>query len=314
MQQTPSATETADPGRTVRDAAMIPPASPDEAANLARVELDRLLALLESLHGDDWERPTHCTRWNVRQVVSHLAGAVATHADRDLLLARSAAWTPEKADQPGSSMALYISDLAGMSPEQRRAYHEAGFNPLDTLTQFEVDQRARATPADLIAELRAEGPEAITNRQFQPESIRSLQLPIGSGVKVPVHVFVDVILPRDMWMHRMEIALATGRGIVRTADHEGRLTALVMRDLARRLTPVLESRTIVYRLTGPDGGDFRFGPDLPPAATLTMGTVDFHLLASGRLSPAEARSQLLVHVDGDVDLADGILAQTVVAY
>jgi uncharacterized protein (TIGR03083 family) len=310
MQQTPLATNDDDTLSAAQDATAIRPADPDEALGFARVELDRVLALLERLDPDDWERPTYCTRWNVRQVVSHLAGAVATHADLACLVERSTAWLEGKADRPGSSMALYLSDLAGMTDEQRRAYREAGFNPLDTLTQFEVDERAQATPAELIAELRDSGPEAIANRRYQPEVIRNLLLPISSGISVPVHVFVDVILPRDMWMHRMELALAADREIVRTADHEGRLTALVMRDLARRLTPLLESEAIVYRLTGPDGGTFHFGPDQPPAAVLTMDSVDFHLMASGRLAPGDAR----VRIDGDADLAGRVLDHSVVPY
>lgn len=314
MQQTHPAIDQSDAQNRAPEAAAIPPAGPDEAAGFARVELDRFLTLLDSLEPSDWERPTYCTRWNVRQIVSHLAGATSVFADRDRVLERSAPWLEGKAAEPGQSMASYLADLSGMPLERRRSYRDAGFNPLDTLTQWQVDERAGASPTELIAELRASGPKAIANRPQLPDTLRSLQLPIGTGVRVPLMVFVDVILPRDMWMHRMEIALATGHEIVRTADHEGRLTALVMRDLARRLTPVLQDTSAVYRLTGPDGGAFRYGPDAAPQAQITVDTVDFHLIASGRLTPDEARSRGVVRVDGDEAVAGQVLAQTSVPY
>jgi len=308
--QTHPVTEEAD----IHEAAAIRPADADEAERLARVEFDRLLTLLESLDANDWERPTYCSRWTVRQIVSHLAGATAIFDDRDRAVARSESWLQGKADEPGQTMAAYLADLAGVSAERRRTYREAGFNPLDTLTQFQVDERAQAAPAELIAELRTSGLTAIANRRQLPETLRSLQLPIGSGVRVPLHFFVDVILPRDMWMHRMEIALATDREIVRTPQHEGRLTALVMRDLARRLAPVLGDESVTYHLTGPDGGAFQFGPYGEPGTTLTMDTVDFHLLASGRLTPDDALARSVVTVNGDEALASRILAQTSVSY
>lgn len=164
----------------------------------------------------------------------------------------------------------------------------------------------------LIAELRSDGPAAVANRRQLPEALRSLQLPVGTGVRVPLQFFVDVILPRDMWMHRMEIALATGHPIVRTAEHEGRLTTLVMRDLARRLSPHLAGRSVVYRLVGPDGGAFRYGDAAETGAVIAMDTVDFHLLASGRRTATD--SMQVARVDGDGELAALALHQTVVAY
>lgn len=314
MQRTHPGIDSRENADHAREAEAIPPAGPHEAMVRSTTELERLLSLLESLSPEDWEKPTYCTRWNVRQVVAHLAGATAMFAEPDLLLERSAPWLRGRADEPEQSMAAFLADLAGMPTARRRVYGEAGFNPLDTLTQFQVDERTGATPAELIAELRVTGRAAIANRRDMPEAVRSLQLPIGTGVRVPVHVFVDVILPRDMWMHRMEIALATGRDIVRTAEHEGRLTALVMRDLARRLIPGLGDASIIYHLAGPDGGTFQYGSVSMPGTTLTMDTVDFHLLASGRLSPGEARARARVTIEGEAELAGRVLGLTTVPY
>ena len=46
----------------------------------SRKELERFLTLVESLSGDDWQQPTDCTLWNVRDVLAHQAGAYASGA------------------------------------------------------------------------------------------------------------------------------------------------------------------------------------------------------------------------------------------
>jgi hypothetical protein len=45
---------------------------------------------------------------------------------------------------------------------------------------------------------------------------------------------LDTILTRDPWMHRVDIARATGRDMVLTADHDGRIVADVVAEWARR--------------------------------------------------------------------------------
>lgn len=292
-----------------QDAQAIPPVTPDEAASIASVELERFLALLESLTPDDWEARTDCTLWTVRHVVSHVAGALTAYADAELLAERTAPWLARETTAPGITMPVFIADVTGIPQTRRDAYRDLGFNPLDALNQYQVDERAQATPQDLMAELRTSGPPGMANRRSMPDAIRNLQLPVA-GVMAPVCYLTDVIYPRDMWMHRMEIALATDRPITRTADHEGRLTALVMRDLARRLAQMLGDRTIVYQLTGPDGGVFGLGTGQEPDVVLSIDTVDFHLLASDRRTPDQTR----VDVSGDGELAGEVLGQTTAAY
>jgi Mycothiol maleylpyruvate isomerase N-terminal domain len=62
------------------DAARIPSLTHPEAAEMATVELERFLTLVESLAPADWERSTACPLWNVRQVVAHVTGAAAAYA------------------------------------------------------------------------------------------------------------------------------------------------------------------------------------------------------------------------------------------
>lgn len=50
------------------------PPEPIIIADLFRPTLDSLLELLSALSPDDWNRPTACARWSVRDIASHLLG------------------------------------------------------------------------------------------------------------------------------------------------------------------------------------------------------------------------------------------------
>ena len=62
----------------VFEAARIPYTTADEALTLLRTELDRLLALVETLDPADWARPTACTLLTVRDMLAHQAGGYAS--------------------------------------------------------------------------------------------------------------------------------------------------------------------------------------------------------------------------------------------
>jgi len=55
-------------------AANLPPVDPAEAAGVGHAEGRTALALLRQLGEKDWRRPTECTEWDVRALVSHLVG------------------------------------------------------------------------------------------------------------------------------------------------------------------------------------------------------------------------------------------------
>src|SRR4029079_1950790 len=46
----------------------------DEAMALAATEYTRFSALVDSLAGADWDAPTDCTEWTVRDMVLHVLG------------------------------------------------------------------------------------------------------------------------------------------------------------------------------------------------------------------------------------------------
>src|SRR5713101_3472179 len=141
MQQAHSIDHHDSEGRSsISDAASIPSLTHTEAAEMATVELERFLACVEALAPADWEQPTACPLWNVRQVVAHVTGAAASYAR----------WSEFKRQA---------------SPFVQRPYRQAGFSLLDALNQIQVGDRSAATPAALIAELREVGPHAIVTRK-----------------------------------------------------------------------------------------------------------------------------------------------------
>jgi len=85
---------------------------------------------------------------------------------------------------------------------------------------------------------------------------------------------VDVILTRDPWMHRADIARATGTAHVLTAEHDGVLVADVAAEWAAR-----HGQPYTLRLTGPAGGTWASGEGGPVIET---DAVEFCRALSGR--------------------------------
>jgi hypothetical protein len=89
---------------------------------------------------------------------------------------------------------------------------------------------------------------------------------------------VDVCYTRDLWMHRMDIARATAREPVLTADHDGVLVADIAREWASR-----HGQPCSLTLTGPAGGSWQWGAGAP---ALELDAVEFCRILSGR-APGE---------------------------
>ncbi|MCO5246343.1 MAG: maleylpyruvate isomerase family mycothiol-dependent enzyme [Anaerolineae bacterium] len=267
------------------DAAQIPALAHDEAGVMAREELNRFLELVETLSGDDWQQPTDCTAWNVGDILAHQAGAYAGYAS----------WSEFK--------------------RQVTAKAAPGQMMVDGMNERQLADRAGRTPDQLISELRAVGPKGIRTRQRLPWPLRKLPIPWGPPLgTTPVDYLTDLIYTRDTWMHRADICRAAGRPFIQTAEHDGRVVALVVRDLARKLADRLRGRTVVFDLTGAAGGRYRIGQMAEPTAILRMDVVEFNRLASGRIAAEAARAQGLVTVSGDRTFADQVLAATSVPY
>ncbi len=213
--------------------ARLPQLDRDVAMRLAATEYNRVVALLRSLDVDDWTRPSGCPAWDVRELAAHLLG-----------------------------MAEMAASLREQMRQMRKAKRAGGVF-IDALTGLQVEERKALTPAQLLSGLADEGPRAVKGRRRTPGFVRRRpmpdQQPVGGSPSSPtewwtVGYLVDVILTRDPWMHRTDIADATGRPLVLTADHDGVLVADVVADWASR-----HDEPYRLTLTGPAGGSFERG-------------------------------------------------------
>ena len=182
----------------------VPPITRAEARRLAGTENQRVVDLLRSLDDADWAQPTDCTAWDVRALAGHLLGGMEAF----------------------SSPKEFVHVL-------RAASKAAGDGPMvDGMTSVQVQERAGLDRAELLRRLAVAAPKQAAARSRVPGPLRLLPMKeeVG-GVKETWRVgyLLDVILTRDAWMHRVDVSRATGRELVLTADHDGRIVGAVTR-------------------------------------------------------------------------------------
>lgn len=267
-----------------QNALAIPACSHTEAGRLSQTEYERVLALLSRLSGDDWEQPTYCTEWNVREMVAHLAGA-ATGSTSFAEFRRQNVTNP------------YAKEFA---------------NPVDGTNKLQLEERADKEPAALVAEFRTSGQIAVHKRQQLPWLVRKIHIPMGSLGFASFEYLMDVIYPRDQWMHRYDICAATNRKMEITAAHDGRMVELVLLDIARKLKKQAAAPTVALQLTGAHQAEYCFGKGAAPDCTLAMDFFDFNLRASGRIDSDAALQQATV--SGDREAAAWFLQNCEVPY
>jgi len=223
------------------------------AMRLAAEEYARFGAALRQLSPEDWQKPTCNTGWDVRAMAGHVLGM--THMSASLL----------------------------EQTRQMRQAHRRGGVFIDALTALQVERNAALSPTDLLDRLARLAPKAVRGRRRMPTLMRRRPMPEKQFINPPepetwsYAYLVDVILTRDPWMHRSDLAEATGRPMQLTADHDGVLVADVVTEWAGR-----HGQPCSVRLTGPAGGTWTFGDGGPE---VEMDAVDFCRVLSGRGIP-----------------------------
>lgn len=257
-----------------------------DAPALAQAEFQRVLSVLHSLGGDDWQQPTYCTDWNVQEMTAHLAGAVAGFAS----------W--------GEFVRQYV----------RNPYVRTESVQVDGVNRRQVEDRTGQPPQQLIAEFEETGPKAIRVRHKLPYPIRKLPILRGEPVRdTSVQYLADVIYTRDWWMHRYDICAATGKEMAVDSTHDGRVVELILLDVAHVMPQRgLGERSLVLDLAGAAGRTVRFGPDPEPDILVRMDTFDFGLVSSDRITAQEALSR--TQIEGDRSIGEWFVENCSVLY
>lgn len=220
-----------------------------ESKAMAAAETARMVDMLRSLDETDWARQTDCPAWDVRAIAAHVVGMTETF----------------------SSIRRFAADM-------RAGAKAAGHGPfIDGLTAVQVRDRADLRREELVERLADAGPRQAAwraSRRLMRRIPLKQDLPDGSTETWKAGYLFDVILTRDTWMHRVDISRATGRELVLTADHDGRLIADVVAEWARR-----HGRPFTLHLEGPGGGTYASGSG---GEELTIDAVEFCRTLSGR--------------------------------
>jgi uncharacterized protein (TIGR03083 family) len=221
------------------------------AMRLAATEYGRALAALRALEPSDWKRPTNCELWDVREMACHVLGMAAMIASPLELRRQSKAASKRSAN---------------------------GGAWIDALTALQVSERDSLTPEQIVSELEKTGPKAAKGRRRIPGLARRLKTlpPKQTDGLEPwkLGYLTEVILTRDPWMHRMDIAAATEREPELTASHDGVIVADAATEWATR-----HGQPCTLTLTGPAGGQWTFGTGGPE---LEFDAIEFCRLIAGR--------------------------------
>jgi uncharacterized protein (TIGR03083 family) len=216
---------------TAVDVSTIPRIMHAEAMRIADVENLRVAAMLRNLEAVDWAKPTDCPRWDVRALAAHMVGAAAGQASPREFLRQVRAGRP------------VVVEIGAQ-------YWWDGMN------EIQVRERSDRTIEQLVAEWVYIAPRALKVRRKLPRPIAKLpllKLPSPIGRQCVGYLF-DVGFTRDAWMHRIDLAEATGKPFNADAGHDGRIVADLVAEWA-----TTHGLPFVLELTGPAGGLYTQG-------------------------------------------------------
>ncbi len=201
-----------------------------EARLLAEEEFQRFAALAGSLTDEEWSTPTACTGWDVRTMALHVLGS---------------------GDGQASVREFLHQMRRGMPLNKEIDSHHW----VDGLNELQIRERAHLSNEALVAALATVGPKAVKGRWGTPPPMRYLPVPFGPPIGwAPLKYLLDVGFTRDVWAHRLDICVATGRSMEPTPEHDGRLVGDIVTEWAN-----LHGEPFDLVATGPAGGTFGQG-------------------------------------------------------
>ena len=210
---------------------------------IAGVENAKFADLLRRFDASDWVKPTDCTRWDVRALAAHVVGSAAGQASPREFVRQVRKGRPLVAE---AGVVLVGRDervpgAGAVRTDRRGAHRRMGWELCRAL-------RARTRLPRVIARL----------------PLLNLPEPVG---RQPVSYLFDVGFTRDVWMHRIDLARATGKRFDADPEHDGRLVADIVAEWAGT-----HGEPFALDLGGPAGGRFGAGSG---GEHVTLDAVEF---------------------------------------
>jgi uncharacterized protein (TIGR03083 family) len=272
------------------------PLAPVETLHLFPGERDALLALLKDLSPEEWDAPTICPGWSVKDIAGHLLGD-----DLGML-----SWGRDSYDSPDFASGLDISTLSGL------------IVAIDRQNAVWVEAMRRLSPRVVTELLAWTGPP--TEAYFASLDPDAIGGPIDWAGPEPAPLWLHIAREyTERWVHQQHIRDAVGRPGLTERRWLGPVLEAFVRGLARVVASEVrpDGTTLRLVITGDAGGDWvaqrQHGawvlgtdPDVAADATVTLDEqIAWSLFTKGLLVD-EARNA--ARIEGDAALAERVFA------
>lgn len=208
--------------------------------------------LLASIEGDEWHRRTVCDAWDIADIAGHLIGQA-----EDVL-------------RPLSFPRRFRKG--------KRVY--PGIPRFDAHMMVQADEHRGTPPAELRASFDTLWARATRKISSNPELLRRMTMQVDDVPRMSLGYVRDILLARDLWMHRDDVGQALGRSFD-AGPYAGELIAQVIYDLEAAGPFWGERPAVVLELTGQGGGTYRLGRG-EPVGRATTDAVGYMRALSGR--------------------------------
>lgn len=253
-----------------------------------------LVTLLSQLSPDDWERPTPCPAWRVRDVAAHLLDG-----DCRQLSTRRDGYLPPPPPERLDDYGQLVSFLNRLNAEW-------------------VTAAQRLSPP-LIAELLAWSGERVTALFEAADPDAPAVFPVAWAGETESRNWMDLAREyTERWLHQTHIRVAVGAPVLSSAEVFGPVLNAFVRALPRAYAAVdaPAGTTVAVSITGAAGGEWGLerrddgwhlfaGAPPSPAARVRMDDDTAWRLFSRALRRPEADAH--VAREGDLRLADPAL-------
>ena len=255
--------------------------------------VEAISALVQPLTEAEWNQPTPCPGWSVRDIVSHVIGL-----DCEAL---------------GDPRPIHTlpSDLYHVKTDSQR------------YMELQVDARRHHTGPEMLAELEytiIRRTRQLRNEKRSPQAVVAMP-PLNTEGTLEQAMCRRAF---DVWVHEQDLRVALGKP--GNLDSPG---AHVTRDLLLLALPQVVAKkakapagsAVVFDVTGPleflrtvrvdaNGvGTLDTSPSLGPAASLSLDWEIYARLACGRVAHDAEEVRGRIKADGDLELAERILRE-----